>query len=120
MVRIFKGVCCCCLFENSQVITNELEPIIISMRDPSCEIDDVQEKIISLEQTLCFLDAVFSYLNIHYPTSDEKTKAREVVKALACHGRRIGLNVRLKAHIMEKMPVNSMISTGLVIKRRFH
>jgi hypothetical protein len=49
-----------------------------------------------------FLDAVFSYLNIYYPTSDEKKKTREAVEALARHWRAVGLNVTLKAHIMEK------------------
>jgi hypothetical protein len=55
-----------------------------------------------LEHTLGLLDAVFSYLNIYYPTSDEKMKAREAVEALARHWRINGLNVTLKAHIMEK------------------
>jgi hypothetical protein len=55
-----------------------------------------------LEHMLGLLDAVFSYLNIYYPTSDEKMKAREAVEALARHWRKNGLNVTLKAHIMEK------------------
>jgi hypothetical protein len=51
---------------------------------------------------LSLLDAVFSYFNIYYPASDEKTKVREAVEAPVCHCRRIGLNVTLKGHIMEK------------------
>jgi hypothetical protein len=78
-----------------QVVTNDKEPIMISKRDPSCKIDVVKEKIKFLEQTLTLglLDALFSYLNV------EKKKSQEAVEALACHWRRIGLNVTLKAHL---------------------
>jgi len=59
---------------------------------------------------LGLLETEFSYLDIYYPTSDEKTKALEAIEALACQWRRIGLNVTLKAHIMEKHVCESNVS----------
>jgi hypothetical protein len=41
-------------------------------------------------------------LTFVYPISEEKKKAEEAVKALACHWRNIKLNITLKPHIMEK------------------
>jgi hypothetical protein len=48
------------------------------------------------------LDAAFAYLNIYYPTMEEKEKTEEAVKALSSHWRNVGLSVSLKAHVMEK------------------
>jgi hypothetical protein len=47
----FNGVFCRWLVEHAQTITKELENIIISNRDPSCEINVVIDYLISLEQT---------------------------------------------------------------------
>jgi hypothetical protein len=52
------------------------------------------------------LDAAFAYLNISYPNDEEKFKAKESVNALSLHWRNVGLNITLKAHIMEKHVCN--------------
>ncbi len=48
------------------------------------------------------IDATFAYLNIDYPTEDEKKKPRESVDALSHYWRSVGLSVTLKVHVMEK------------------
>jgi hypothetical protein len=47
------------------------------------------------------LDAVFAHLHISHPDEIEKLKAKVSVAPLSGHWRNIGLNVTLKAHIME-------------------
>jgi hypothetical protein len=56
--------------------------------------------------TLGLLDAAFAHFNISYPDEIEKLKAKESVAALSRHWRKVGLNVTLKEHIMEKHVCN--------------
>jgi len=56
--------------------------------------------------TLGLLDAAFAHFNISYPDEIEKLKAKESVTALSGHWGKVGLNVTLKAHIMEKHVCN--------------
>ncbi len=48
------------------------------------------------------LYVAFAYLNILHPTEEDKIKAREDIDALSRHWRKMGLCVKLKAHVVEK------------------
>ena len=98
----FNGVCCQRLVGNTAAIVNELRTIMKVKKDENCEDSTIDEKLDELEMTSGLLDAAFAHLNISYPNEDEKYKARQATLALADLWRKVGLNVTLKAHIMEK------------------
>ena len=60
-----------------------------------------KKKLDEFEMTSGLLDAVFAHLHISHPDEIEKLKAKVSVAPLSGHWRNIGLNVTLKAHIME-------------------
>jgi hypothetical protein len=55
-----------------------------------------------IERVLGLLDAAFAYLNICYPNDIEKKQATEAVTTLLHVWGKVGLNIILKAHIMEQ------------------
>jgi hypothetical protein len=70
--------------------------------DESCEESKINEKLDKPEMLSGLLDAAFTHLNMSYTNKDDKSKARQATLALSDHWRKIGLNITLKAHIMEK------------------
>jgi hypothetical protein len=98
----FNGVCCQRLVGNTQNIFNELRALTRTRKDDRCEDRLINEKLEKMELISGLLDAAFAHLNISYPNGEEKAKANKAVCALLAYWRKVGLNVTLKAHIMEK------------------
>jgi len=71
-------------------------------KDDRCEDRLINEKLEKMILISGLLDAAFAHLNISYPNGEEKAQANKAVCALLAYWKKVGLNVTLKAHIMEK------------------
>jgi hypothetical protein len=99
----FNGVCCRRLVQHATDIILGIKPILVSKKDNSCDEREIEEKLGTVENTLGLVDAAFAYLNMLYPTEDEKQQARQAVNTLMSYWRnKTGLTVSLKGHVMEK------------------
>jgi len=99
----FNGVCCRRLVQHATDIILGIKPILVSKKDNSCDEREIEEKLETVENTLGLVDAAFAYLNMLYPTEDEKQQARQAVNTLMSYWRnKTGLTVSLKGHVMEK------------------
>jgi hypothetical protein len=99
----FNGVCCWRIVGLAKPICDEIQSILVSKRDRSCEEIIIYNKVDNFENTLGLLDAAFAYLNILHPTDEEKEMAQQAVKMLMKYWREdAGLSVSLKGHVMEK------------------
>ncbi len=98
----FNGVCCRRIVGNTANLFLELRVIMKIKKDESCEESKIDEKLDKLEMLSGLLDTAFVHLNISYPNEDDESKARQATLALSDHWRKIGLNITLKARIMEK------------------
>jgi len=83
-------------------------------KNDRCEDRLIDEKLEKMELISGLLDAAFAHLKISYPNGEEKAKASKAVCALLAYRRKVGLNVTLKAHIMEKhvCPFNNKWGIG--------
>jgi hypothetical protein len=68
----FNGVCCRRLVHSATDIIQEIKPVLAQKKEDSCEEQNIDEKMETVENTLGLVDAAFSYLNLLYPTEDEK------------------------------------------------
>jgi NACalpha-BTF3-like transcription factor len=98
----YNGVSCRRLVGNCEKIMEEIQIILETKKNETCDNTTINEKVKQIEHTLGLLDVAFYYLNIPHPTDDEKIKAKYAVEALSKQWRDIGLSVTLKAHVMEQ------------------
>jgi len=69
------------LVHSARDIIQEIKPVLVQKKEDSCEERNIDKKMKTVENTLGLIDAAFCYLNLLYPTEDEK-KAQQSVNTL--------------------------------------
>jgi hypothetical protein len=80
----------------------EFKTIIKMKKDSKCECITIDDKLDESEHTLGLLDAAFAYLNVPCPNDKDRKNASEAASAPSNQWRKLGCNITLKTHIMEK------------------
>ncbi len=88
----FNGVCCRRIVGNAAPIVKELRAMIKMKKGSSCD-DTVIDKLDEFEHTLGLLDAAYAYLNVPFPSDDDKKRQPQLPLNYQSNGGRLGITL---------------------------
>ena len=116
----FNGMCCWYIVEIADEIISDIRKIVTEKKINSCSAEGVIAKMASLRKLFGLLDAVYGYVNIIEPNTEEKQKLLEAVTSLMASWRENALRLTLKAHLMEHHVCNWNDEHGIGGKDESH
>ncbi len=89
----FNGVCSRRIVGNAAPIVKELRAMIKMKKGSSCDDTVIDDKLDEFEHTLGLLDAVYAYLNVPFPSDDDKKRQPQLPLNYQSNGGRLGITL---------------------------